>query len=83
MSVVVEPSSEGRLTDSQSLANCPPLFLLNSKGEATRLLKAGGLFLNNTPVKQDRTLTSEDLIKERFFVLRSGKVGHQVVLLDT
>jgi tyrosyl-tRNA synthetase len=45
-----------------------------SKGEARRLLKQGGIYINNQRVTEEsRTFSPDDLIEGRLAVLRSGK----------
>ncbi len=48
--------------------------MVNSKGDARRLVEQGGLNINNvTAAGLDRTIVAEDLIEDRLIVLRSGK----------
>ena len=48
-----------------------------SKGEATRLLQGGGVYLNNRRVEApDASLRPEDLASETMFVLRVGKKSY-------
>ncbi|MGM0595702.1 MAG: tyrosine--tRNA ligase [Myxococcota bacterium] len=47
---------------------------IKSKGQSRRMIKGGGIYLNNNRVKNiDRKLNKNDLIDEAFIVLRSGK----------
>ncbi len=51
-----------------------------SKGEARRLIKGGGLYLNNQRVtSQDAKVTSDDLLDGSVMVLRSGKKRYHLV----
>ncbi len=51
--------------------------LVASKGEARRLLRQGGLSINNRRVTEiDRLLTPDDLIGGRLVVLRGGRRNH-------
>jgi len=48
-----------------------------SKGEATRLIAGGGVYLNNRRVETaDAHLHREDLASETMFVLRVGKKNY-------
>jgi len=62
--------SEG-LDVIQVLLSCQAV---SSKGEARRLLKQGGVYVNNKKVKElSCSLTAEDLASEHFILLRTGK----------
>jgi tyrosyl-tRNA synthetase len=53
-----------------------------SKGEARRLLKSGGIYVNNVRVEEtDRALALDDAIEGRFVVLRRGKKRYYLVRL--
>lgn len=47
-----------------------------SLGEAKRLAKANGLYLNNFVVDLQRTLRPSDLIDGGVIILRAGKDNH-------
>ncbi|MCG3199423.1 MAG: tyrosine--tRNA ligase [Candidatus Omnitrophica bacterium] len=48
--------------------------LASSKGEARRLLKGGGIYLNNRKIEaEDKRILGEDLLDGGLFVLRVGK----------
>jgi tyrosyl-tRNA synthetase len=54
--------------------------LAASKGEAARLIKGGGVYLNDARVTDERArLTSDQAIDGRLFVLRKGQRGRHVV----
>jgi tyrosyl-tRNA synthetase len=54
--------------------------LASSKGEATRLIKGGGVYVNNRRVGDERgRLTVEQAIEGRLFVLRKGARQYHVV----
>ena len=77
------PSSE---LDAQSLKAGMPLVdilaqckLAKSKGEARRLVKGGGVYINNErEADVDRTLTNSDLGTETMLVLRAGKKNYHI-----
>jgi len=50
-----------------------------SKGEANRLIQGGGVYLNNTRVDADRTLSAADLASKSTMVLRTGKKSYFLV----
>jgi tyrosyl-tRNA synthetase len=55
----------------------------NSNGEARRLIKNGGAYLNNRKVADpNATVTPDDLASESFLVLRSGKKRYHLVQFD-
>ena len=54
--------------------------LASSKGEAARLIKGGGVYLNDARVTDERgRLTMEQAIDGRLFVLRKGQRSRHVV----
>jgi tyrosyl-tRNA synthetase len=56
--------------------------LASSKSEAMRLLKSGGVYVNNVRATDDRArLTSADAIGGAVFVLRKGRKDHHIVRL--
>ncbi len=70
---------------SQGVA-VPDLFimsgLVNSKGEARRLIRQGGAYVNDERIDtEDRVFTSADL-KDQAFVLRAGKKRYHRLLVD-
>ncbi|MGI9627071.1 MAG: S4 domain-containing protein, partial [Longimicrobiales bacterium] len=51
-----------------------------SKGEARRLIKGGGVYLNSERVEDwDRVVSSEDAIEGRYLVVRVGKRRYHLV----
>ena len=54
--------------------------LTASKGEATRLIRGGGVYVNNRRVTDERArLRSHDAIEGRLFVLRKGAKQNHVI----
>ena len=54
--------------------------ITGSKGEAARLIKGGGLYVNDDRVRDERqTLTLTQALLGRFFVIRKGKKGNFLV----
>nr|WP_281258213.1 tyrosine--tRNA ligase [Leucobacter massiliensis] len=67
------PSAEGSVGDpvAELLVSSG---LVASKGEARRAIQQGGVYVNNEAVQDaDRVLGPEDLLHERYAVLRRGK----------
>jgi tyrosyl-tRNA synthetase len=57
---------------------------LSSKGEGRRLADQGGLYLNDVAVPSDRTLEADDLVDQRWAMVRRGKKQRHVLrLADT
>lgn len=50
-----------------------------SRNEARRLLKGGGIYLNNRRVESDREVTEADGIEGRVFLVRKGKKSYHLV----
>jgi tyrosyl-tRNA synthetase len=56
--------------------------LLKSKGEARRSISEGGIYVNNRRVAgPDSRISSEDIIGERFLILRKGRKNYFLVRL--
>jgi tyrosyl-tRNA synthetase len=56
--------------------------LAPSKSEAVRLLKSGGVYVNNVRVADERArLTAADAIEGTLFVLRKGRRDQHIVKL--
>jgi len=53
--------------------------LAASKGEARRLIKSGGVYVNNVRVDGEIKLGRNHLASESFIVLRSGKKNYHLV----
>ncbi len=52
---------------------------LKSNGEARRALKENSISVNKEKVKDDYTLTSEDLINDQFILLQRGKKNYFII----
>jgi tyrosyl-tRNA synthetase len=50
-----------------------------SRGEARRLLKGGGVRLNNVQIDESRMVTAHDAIDEQVLVLRKGKKNYYLI----
>jgi len=78
------PSTELALADegmpvAEMLAT---VKLVPSRSEAVRLLKSGGIYVNNVRVPDERArLTPADAIGGTLFVLRKGRKDHHIVKL--
>ena len=58
--------------------------LTSSKGEATRLIRGGGVYVNNRRITDERArLRPSDAIDGRLFVLRKGAKQNHVVKIAT
>ncbi|PWN47991.1 hypothetical protein IE53DRAFT_370992 [Violaceomyces palustris] len=60
--------------------------MVPSRAEARRMVKAGGVYINNVQVKyvkppSERPLVKADLTKQGFSVFRLGKTDHKVVVI--
>jgi tyrosyl-tRNA synthetase len=78
------PSTELALpADGMPLAEMlATVKLVPSKSEAMRLLKSGGVYVNNARATDERArLTSADAIGGRLFVLRKGRKDQHIVKL--
>jgi tyrosyl-tRNA synthetase len=54
-----------------------------SKGEATRLIKQGGLYVNDHRVTEERgRITADHAIDGRVIVLRKGQRERRLVLVE-
>jgi len=57
--------------------------LCSSRGEAKKLIKAGGVYINNTKVNDiNQNLTPESLASESILVLRTGKKKYFLLKFD-
>jgi tyrosyl-tRNA synthetase len=80
------PSTELTLpADGMPLAEMlATVKLVTSKSEATRLLKSGGVYVNNVRATDERArVTVADAIGGALFVLRKGRKDHHIVKLRT
>lgn len=55
---------------------------LKSNGEARRELKGNAISVNKTKVKDDYSLSSEDLLNDKFILLSKGKKNNYLIILD-
>lgn len=55
---------------------------LGSNGEARRELKQNSIAVNKTKVKDDRVITSEDLIADKFVLLSKGKQHNYLLIVE-
>jgi tyrosyl-tRNA synthetase len=79
------PSTELVLpVDGMALAEMlATVKLVASKSEAVRLLKSGGVYVNNVRAADEKArLTSADAIGGQLFVLRKGRKDHHIVKLQ-
>ena len=78
------PSTELTLpADGMPLAEMlATVKLAASKSEAMRLLKSGGVYVNNVRAADEKVrLTAADAIGGTLFVLRKGRKDHHIVKL--
>jgi tyrosyl-tRNA synthetase len=55
------------------------LGLATSKGDANRLLKGGGFYINNIQVAANASVTAADFLGGKVCVLRKGKRNYATV----
>jgi tyrosyl-tRNA synthetase len=54
--------------------------MVKSNGDARKLITQGGAYVNNRRVEDiDRTLTTADLLRDRYVVLRKGKANYHLL----
>jgi tyrosyl-tRNA synthetase len=53
-----------------------------SKGEARRMMKSGGVYLNNERVTDDAKLSEDSLCSERIAVVRKGKKNYHLLKFE-
>ena len=70
--------SDGGLSVVDLLADSS---LANSKGDAKRAIKGGGVYLNNERVALAQAATLEQSIDGKFFILRKGKKKYHLIQL--
>jgi tyrosyl-tRNA synthetase len=71
--------SEGWLVTEFLASNA----VTGSKGEAARLIKGGGIYINGRRVVDERSrLSPEDAMHARYFVVRKGKKDNFLVRVD-
>jgi tyrosyl-tRNA synthetase len=56
-------------------------LLTTSKGEARRALSQGGVYVNGERAGEGRTLTPDDLVLDRYVLLRKGKKAYALLVL--
>lgn len=56
--------------------------LARSKGEARRTLEQRGIYVNDVQLEAERSLTVDDLLHDRYLMLRSGKRRRHLVVVD-
>lgn len=52
---------------------------LNSNGEARRALKENSVSVNKEKVKEDYTITEEDLINGKYVIINKGKKNTYII----
>jgi tyrosyl-tRNA synthetase len=53
-----------------------------SKAEARRLLKGGGLYINNIKATENRFIEKSDLLFEKYILLRIGKSNYLILIFS-
>ena len=53
--------------------------MVKGRGEAMRLIKAGGIYVNNVRINDNIKISREHLASESFVILRSGKKNYHLV----
>ena len=53
--------------------------VFNSNGEARRMLKDNGVSINMTKVKEDKTVTKDDLLNGKYVLVQKGKKNYYIV----
>lgn len=73
-----------RLVDGVPLADVlAEASLVGSRSEARRVVAQGGARVNNREVHGERALTTDDLLFDRYLLLRKGKRDYAVVIAGT
>ncbi|MCB0960454.1 MAG: tyrosine--tRNA ligase [Acidimicrobiales bacterium] len=76
----VEPGTLGEGVDlAQVLA--AEAFLAASRGEARRAIEQGGVYVNGVRADAGRALGADDLLHDRYVVLRKGKRAYGLVVV--
>ena len=55
---------------------------LASNGEARRELKQNSISVNKTKVKEDYSISAEDLIADKYVLLQRGKKNYYVLIVE-
>ncbi len=53
--------------------------VFNTNGEARRMLKDNGVSINKTKVKEDKTVTKDDLLNGKYVLVQKGKKNYYIV----
>jgi len=78
------PQCDVLLSDIESGLNIVELVaektnIFPSKGEARRMLKDGGLQLNKEKMKEDYTVTKENLLNNKYLIVQKGKKNYYLI----
>jgi tyrosyl-tRNA synthetase len=78
------PLCEVMLSDLEEGMNIVDLVagktdIFPSKGEARRMMKDGGLQLNKEKMKEDYTVTKENLLNNKYLIIQKGKKNYYLV----
>jgi tyrosyl-tRNA synthetase len=78
------PQCEVLLSDIENGLNIVELVaektnIFPSKGEARRMLKDGGLQLNKEKMKEDYTVTKENLLNNKYLIIQKGKKNYFLI----
>lgn len=52
-----------------------------SKGELRKLIKSGGISVNKVKISEDVTITSENLLQNKFILVSQGKRNHKLIIV--
>ena len=56
--------------------------IFNSKGEARRMLKDNGVSINKAKVKDTYTVSTEDLLNQKYILIQTGKKNYYLVVVN-
>jgi tyrosyl-tRNA synthetase len=78
------PQCEVMLSDLENGLNIVDLVaektnIFPSKGEARRMMKDGGLQLNKEKMKEDYTVSKENLLNNKYLIIQKGKKNYYLV----
>jgi tyrosyl-tRNA synthetase len=78
------PQCEVLLSDIENGLNIVELVaektnIFPSKGEARRMLKDGGLQLNKEKMKEDYTVTMQNLLNKKYLIVQKGKKNYFLI----
>jgi len=78
------PQCEILLSDIENGLNIVELVaektnIFPSKGEARRMLKDGGIQLNKEKMKEDYTVTKENLLNNKYLIVQKGKKNYYLI----